>query len=45
MTTERTPSGLIGRSVRRVEDPMLITGKCLYSEHRGHEVYSEHRGH
>jgi carbon-monoxide dehydrogenase large subunit len=30
MTTERTPSGLIGRSVRRVEDPMLITGKGCY---------------
>ena len=27
MTTEHTPGGLIGRSVRRVEDPVLITGK------------------
>ena len=30
MTTEHTPGGLIGRSVRRVEDPMLITGKGCY---------------
>jgi aerobic carbon-monoxide dehydrogenase large subunit len=30
MTTERTPGGLIGRSVRRVEDPVLITGKGRY---------------
>ena len=30
MTTEHTPDGLIGRSVRRVEDPVLITGKGCY---------------
>jgi carbon-monoxide dehydrogenase large subunit len=30
MTTEHTPSGLIGRSVRRVEDPVLVTGKGCY---------------
>ena len=30
MTTEHTPGGLIGRSVRRVEDPVLITGKGCY---------------
>jgi carbon-monoxide dehydrogenase large subunit len=30
MTTEHTPGGLIGRSVRRVEDPVLVTGKGSY---------------
>src|SRR5215831_7249173 len=30
MTTEHKPAGLIGRSVRRVEDPVLITGKGCY---------------
>ena len=30
MTTEHTPGGLIGRSVRRVEDPVLIRGKGCY---------------
>src|ERR671922_2875883 len=30
MTTEHTQGGLIGRSVRRVEDPVLITGKGCY---------------
>jgi aerobic carbon-monoxide dehydrogenase large subunit len=30
MTTEHTPGGLIGRSVRRVEDPVLITGRGCY---------------
>src|SRR5215831_8194875 len=30
MTTEHMPGGLIGRSVRRVEDPVLITGKGCY---------------
>ena len=30
MTTEHTSGGLIGRSVRRVEDPVLITGKGRY---------------
>ena len=29
-TAEHTPGGHIGRSVRRVEDPMLITGKGCY---------------
>src|SRR5262245_62542549 len=30
MTTEHTPGGLIGRSVRRVEDRVLITGRGCY---------------
>jgi carbon-monoxide dehydrogenase large subunit len=30
MTTEHTPGGFIGRSVRRVEDPVLVTGKGCY---------------
>jgi carbon-monoxide dehydrogenase large subunit len=30
MTTAHPPSRLIGRSVRRVEDPVLITGKGCY---------------
>jgi carbon-monoxide dehydrogenase large subunit len=30
MTTEHTPGGLIGTSVRRVEDPVLVTGKGCY---------------
>ncbi|OGQ79368.1 MAG: hypothetical protein A3F90_01480 [Deltaproteobacteria bacterium RIFCSPLOWO2_12_FULL_60_19] len=30
MTTQRAPSGLIGASIRRVEDPLLVTGKGCY---------------
>src|SRR5437899_2602542 len=30
MTTEHTTNGLIGASVRRVEDPLLVTGKGCY---------------
>jgi carbon-monoxide dehydrogenase large subunit len=30
MTTEHTPGGLIGTSVRRVEDRVLVTGKGCY---------------
>ncbi len=30
MTTEHTPSGLIGASIRRVEDPLLVTGKGCF---------------
>src|SRR5919199_4699289 len=30
MTIEHMPGGLIGRSVRRVEDPVLVTGKGRY---------------
>jgi carbon-monoxide dehydrogenase large subunit len=30
MTTEHNPTGLIGASIRRVEDPPLITGKGCY---------------
>jgi carbon-monoxide dehydrogenase large subunit len=30
MTTEHMPGGLIGKSVRRVEDPVLVTGKGCY---------------
>src|SRR5262245_370289 len=30
VSTEHTPGGLIGRSVRRVEDPVLITGRGCY---------------
>ena len=30
MTTEQTTDGLIGASIRRVEDPALITGKGCY---------------
>ena len=30
MTTEHTASGLIGASLKRVEDPPLITGKGCY---------------
>jgi carbon-monoxide dehydrogenase large subunit len=30
MTTEHTTGGLIGASVRRVEDPVLVTGKGCY---------------
>jgi carbon-monoxide dehydrogenase large subunit len=30
MTTERTTSGLIGASIRRVEDPVLVAGKGCY---------------
>jgi aerobic carbon-monoxide dehydrogenase large subunit len=32
MTTEHTPSGLIGASIRRVEDPILVTGKGCYTD-------------
>ena len=30
MTTEHTTTGLIGASIRRVEDPVLVTGKGCY---------------
>ena len=30
MTTEHTPNGLIGASLKRVEDPPLITGRGCY---------------
>ena len=30
MTTEHTSNGLIGASLKRVEDPPLITGKGCY---------------
>jgi carbon-monoxide dehydrogenase large subunit len=30
MTTQQSGNGLIGRSVRRVEDPILLTGKGCY---------------
>src|SRR5499426_5262 len=30
MTTDHTPSGLIGASIRRVEDPVLVAGKGCY---------------
>ena len=30
MTTEHPGGGLIGKAVRRVEDPKLITGKGCY---------------
>jgi len=30
MTTERAASGFIGASIRRVEDPVLVTGKGCY---------------
>ena len=30
MTTEHTETGLIGASIRRVEDPLLVTGKGCY---------------
>ncbi|MBI2210116.1 MAG: xanthine dehydrogenase family protein molybdopterin-binding subunit, partial [Deltaproteobacteria bacterium] len=32
MTTERHGSGLIGASIRRVEDPVLVTGKGCYTD-------------
>src|SRR5438128_11897353 len=32
MTTEHTTTGLIGASIRRVEDAPLITGKGCYTE-------------
>jgi carbon-monoxide dehydrogenase large subunit len=32
MTTEHTPSGLIGSSIRRVEDPILVTGRGCYTD-------------
>ena len=30
MTTEHNSDGLIGASIRRVEDPLLISGKGCY---------------
>jgi len=30
MTSEHTPTGLIGASIRRVEDPVLVAGKGYY---------------
>ena len=30
MTTEHSPNGLIGASIRRVEDPILVAGKGCY---------------
>ncbi|HWP60875.1 MAG TPA: xanthine dehydrogenase family protein molybdopterin-binding subunit [Candidatus Acidoferrales bacterium] len=30
MTTEHAPAGLIGASIRRVEDPVLVTGRGCY---------------
>src|SRR6266478_427482 len=30
MTSEHTPTGLIGASIRRVEDPVLVAGKGCY---------------
>ena len=30
MTTDHTPTGLIGASIRRVEDPVLVAGKGCY---------------
>jgi aerobic carbon-monoxide dehydrogenase large subunit len=30
MTTEHAPAGLIGASIRRFEDPLLVTGKGCY---------------
>jgi carbon-monoxide dehydrogenase large subunit len=32
MTTQHAPSGLIGASIRRVEDPVLVTGKGCYAD-------------
>jgi aerobic carbon-monoxide dehydrogenase large subunit len=32
MTTNQTPSGLIGASIRRVEDPILVSGKGCYTD-------------
>ena len=32
MTTAHTPDGLIGASVLRVEDPVLLTGKGCYTD-------------
>jgi carbon-monoxide dehydrogenase large subunit len=32
MTTEHTPTGLIGASIRRVEDGPLVTGRGCYTE-------------
>ena len=32
MTTQHAPSGLIGASIRRVEDPVLVTGKGCYTD-------------
>jgi carbon-monoxide dehydrogenase large subunit len=32
MTTEHAPSGLIGASIRRVEDPVLVSGKGCYTD-------------
>ena len=30
MTSEHTPTGLIGAAIRRVEDPVLVAGKGCY---------------
>ena len=30
MTTDHAPTGLIGASIRRVEDPVLVAGKGCY---------------
>jgi carbon-monoxide dehydrogenase large subunit len=32
MTTQHTAAGLIGASIRRVEDPVLVTGKGCYAD-------------
>jgi carbon-monoxide dehydrogenase large subunit len=32
MTTEHSANGLIGASIRRLEDPVLVTGKGCYTE-------------
>ncbi|HEU4341082.1 MAG TPA: hypothetical protein VFU31_05880, partial [Candidatus Binatia bacterium] len=32
MTTEHNATGLIGASIRRVEDPVLVTGKGFYTD-------------
>ena len=32
MTTEHTSTGLIGAAIRRVEDPVLVTGKGYYTD-------------
>jgi carbon-monoxide dehydrogenase large subunit len=32
MTAEYTPTGLIGAAIRRVEDPVLLTGKGCYTD-------------
>jgi CO/xanthine dehydrogenase Mo-binding subunit len=32
MTTQHVPAGLIGASIRRVEDPVLVTGKGCFTD-------------